>query len=200
LVIIILFLFLLNYKTTLITLTAIPLSLIITFLVFKLFDISINTMTLGGIAIAIGELVDDAIVDVENIYRRLRDNKHSDNPKPIILVVYDASMEVRNSIVYATVIVVLVFIPLFALTGMEGRIFAPLGIAYITSILASLLVALTITPVMCYYLLPKIKRMSTQEDSFLVRWLKTYDTRLLNFGLDHPKKVLVGTGVLLFSS
>ena len=200
LVIIILFLFLLNYKTTLITLTAIPLSLIITFLVFKLFDISINTMTLGGIAIAIGELVDDAIVDVENIYRRLRDNKHSDNPKPIILVVYDASMEVRNSIVYATVIVVLVFIPLFALTGMEGRIFAPLGIAYITSILASLLVALTITPVMCYYLLPKIKRMSTQEDSFLVRWLKTYDTRLLNFGLDHPKKVLVGTGVLLLLS
>jgi len=197
LVIIVLYLFLLNFRTTLITLTAIPLSLIITVLVFNLFDISFNTMTLGGIAIAIGELVDDAIVDVENIFRRLRENMRSDNPQSAMKVVYNASSEVRNSIVYATAIVVLVFIPLFALTGMEGQIFAPLGIAYITSILASLIVALTITPVMCYYLLTKLKRLSSTGDSFLVRWLKEKNTRLLNFGLNNPKKILVGALMLL---
>jgi len=196
LVIIVLFLFLLNFRTTLITLTAIPLSLIITFLVFKLFDISINTMTLGGIAIAIGELVDDAIVDVENVFRRLRENRNSDKPQPVIKVIYDASSEVRNSIVYATAIVVIVFIPLFALTGMEGRIFAPLGISYITSILASLLVALTITPVLCYYLLPKMKSLDSKKESFLVIWLKKQDKRILNYGFKHPKKVLFGVVAL----
>ncbi|MBW8050513.1 MAG: efflux RND transporter permease subunit [Cytophagales bacterium] len=196
LVIIVLFLFLLNFRTTLITLTAIPLSLIITALVFKAFGITINTMTLGGIAIAIGELVDDAIVDVENVFRRLRENRHSENPQPPLKVIYDASTEVRNSIFYATIIVVLVFIPLFALSGMEGRIFAPLGVAYITSIIASLLVALTVTPVMCYYLLPNIKRMKTEEDGFLVRWLKKQDTMLLHFGLSNPKKVLTGAAIL----
>ncbi|HIA11216.1 MAG TPA: efflux RND transporter permease subunit [Flavobacteriales bacterium] len=196
LVIIVLFLFLLNFRTTLITLTAIPLSLIITALVFKVFDISINTMTLGGIAIAIGELVDDAIVDVENVFRRLRENRNAANPQPAIKVIYNASTEVRNSIVYATIIVVLVFIPLFALSGMEGRIFAPLGIAYITSIIASLLVALTVTPAMCYYLLPNIKRMETEEDGRLVRWLKKQDAKLLNFGLSNPRKVLIGAAAL----
>jgi CzcA family heavy metal efflux pump len=200
LVVVVLFLFLLNFRTTFITLTAIPISLIITVLVFKFFGISINTMTLGGIAIAIGELVDDAIVDVENVYRRLRENKHSEQPQSAIKVVYKASCEVRSSIVYATVIVVLVFIPLFALTGIEGRIFAPLGIAYITSILASLLVALTVTPVMCYYLLPKMKRMSSDKDSFLVRALKKQDTKLLNFGLNHPKKVVAGAAILFAMS
>ena len=153
LVIAILFLFLLNFRTTFITLTAIPLSLVITALVFKWFDLSINTMTLGGLAVAIGELVDDAIVDVENIFRRLRGNRHAAQPKHPLLVVFQASVEIRNSIVFGTLIVVLVFIPLFALSGMEGRLFTPLGIAYIVSILSSLLVSLTITPVLSYWLL-----------------------------------------------
>ena len=127
LVVIILVLFLMNIRTTFITLTAIPLSLVITALVFAAAGMSINTMTLGGLAVALGELVDDAIVDVENIFRRLKENQHAIKPKHPLLIVFQASTEVRNSIVFSTIIVCIVFIPLFALTGMEGRLFAPSG-------------------------------------------------------------------------
>ena len=198
LVVIILFLFLLNYRTTLITLTAIPLSLVITAIIFKLFGFSINTLTLGGIAIAIGELVDDAIVDVENVFRRINENRKSATPIPMLHVVYHASSEIRNSIVYATVIVVLVFIPLFYMEGMEGRIFAPLGIAYITSIVASLFVSLTVTPVLCSLLLDGKKQHD--RESWLVRILKKYDTRLLHWGLARPKTIIVSAAILIICS
>ena len=153
LVVIILFLFLMNIRTTFITLTAIPLSLFMTAIVFAVFGLSINTMTLGGIAVAMGELVDDAIVDVENIFRRLKENRIAGNPVNPLLVVFRASAEVRRSIVFSTMIVILVFFPLFALSGMEGKFFAPLGVAYIVSILSSLIVSLTVTPVLSYWLL-----------------------------------------------
>jgi len=153
LVIIILFLFLLNFRTTFITLTAIPLSIVATAVVFAAFGLSINTMTLGGLAIAIGELVDDAIVDVENIFRRLKENRQRPAPLSPLLVVYLASTEIRSSIVFGTAIVVLVFMPIFALSGMEGRLFAPMGAAYIISLLASLAIALTVTPVLASLLM-----------------------------------------------
>ncbi len=197
LVTIVLFLFLLNFRTTFITLTAIPLSFVVTFLIFYAFGITINTMTLGGLAVAIGELVDDAIVDVENVFRRLRENKNSPNPRPSLEVVYHASLEIRSSIIYATIIVALVFLPLFMLTGVEGRLLAPLGLAYITALVASLFVSLTVTPLLASYLLPKIKAMKEQEDGFFVRFLKKYDEKLLHWTLRHPYKIMVGT-LLLF--
>jgi CzcA family heavy metal efflux pump len=184
---IVLFLFLLNFRTTFITLTAIPLSLLITFIVFQWFGLGINTMTLGGLAVAIGELVDDAIVDVENVFRRLRENRLSATPKPTSAVVLSASREVRNSIVFATLIVILVFIPLFALDGIEGRIFAPLGLAYIVSIAASLLVAVTVTPALCSYLLPNMKKMAHPKDGLLVRFFKGLVARVLAIGFRVPK-------------
>jgi HME family heavy-metal exporter len=190
LVVIVLFLFLLNFRTTFITLTAIPLSIVVTGLIFKWFDMSINTMTLGGLAVAIGELVDDAIVDVENIFRRLRENKHSPAPKSPLRVVYEASSEVRNSIVFSTILVVLVFIPLFALEGMEGRLFTPLGIAYIVSILASLVVSLTVTPVLSYWLLPNAKFMLHDQDGFLLRFLKRLAGFAIRISVRHPWPIL----------
>ncbi len=189
LVFIVLFLFLMNVRTTAITLTAIPLSLLVTAIVFHYFGLSVNTMTLGGLAVAIGELVDDAIVDVENVFRRLRENQKLAQPLPSLQVVYGASSEVRNSIVFATIIVVLVFLPLFFMSGIEGRLFIPLGLAYIISLVASLFVSLTITPVLCYYLLGSGK-LKTHEDGFLVRWLKRQDRKILEFSLNHSNIVL----------
>ena len=180
---IVLFMFLLNVRTTIISLTAIPISILITVLVFKWFGLSINTMTLGGIAIAIGELVDDAVVDVENVFRRLKENREAGDKVPVLKVVAAASQEVRSGIIYATLIVILVFIPLFALSGIEGKLFAPLGIAYIVSILGSLITSVTVTPVLCYYLIPRMKNLAERE-SFVVRWLKRGDTRLLTWSFD----------------
>lgn len=199
LVVIILFIFLANIRTTAITLTAIPLSLVLTAIVFKIFGISVNTMTLGGLAVAIGELVDDAIVDVENVYRRLKENRSLENPLPPLKVIFNASSEVRNSIIIATIIVVLVFIPLFNLSGLEGRLFIPLGIAYIISLIASLFVSLTVTPVMCSYLLTKGKLVEHKDTKF-VTWLKGKDEKVLNWSLEHPKKVLGVLSLLFFGS
>jgi CzcA family heavy metal efflux pump len=192
LVLIILFLFLLNFRTTMITITAIPLSFVLTAIVFKIFGLSVNTMTLGGLAIAIGELVDDAIVDVENVFRRLRENKQSSNPKNSLLVIYNASSEVRNSIVIATIIVCLVFIPLFSMGGIEGKLFIPLGISYIISLLASMVVSLTVTPALCSYLLTTGKLLE-HKDGALVSWLKKIDTKILHKSLRHPKIIMAVT-------
>lgn len=190
-VVIVLFAFLLSFRTTLISLLAIPLSLAITVLVFNWLGQTINVMTLGGLAIAIGELVDDAVVDVENILRRLRLNRTAEKPHTIFDVVWRASVEVRTGIVNATAIVVLVFVPLFALPGIEGRLFAPLGFAYIISILASLLVSITVTPVLSYYLLPKMRRLD-RGDSPLVRWLKARLERWLAWSFFHARKLVIG--------
>ena len=191
LVVIILFLFLMNFRTTFITLTAIPLSIAITAIIFAAFDLSINTMTLGGLAVAIGELVDDAIVDVENIFRRLKENRHAKRPKNPLLVVFQASCEIRNSIVFGTMIVVLVFLPLFALSGMEGRLFAPLGVAYIVSILSSLLVSLTLTPVLAYWLLSKARFMDHEKDGPLLRVLKWLAHGAIGMSIRFSRTILV---------
>lgn len=190
LVAVVLFLFLLNVRTTLISLTAIPVSLLATALVFHYMGLSINTMTLGGLAIAIGELVDDAVVGVENVLRRLQLNSALEAPRPVAQVIASATLEVRSAIVYATVIIVLVFVPLFVLPGIEGRLFSPLGMAYIVSILASMVVSVTLTPVMAYYLLPRMKHLS-HGDSWLVTRLKRWDARLLHWSFDHTRALLL---------
>ena len=203
LVVIVLFLFLLNIRTTFITLTAIPLSLVITTLVFRLIgmltrtELSINVMTLGGIAVAMGELVDDAIVDVENIFRRLSENNALSAPRPALLVVYEASREIRSAIVFGTAVVILAFLPLFALSGVEGRLFIPLGLAYIVSILASLLVSLTVTPVLSYYLLPQSKATHRHYDGFMLRGLKWAASYLIRFSMRWAGALLVLTWMLV---
>jgi HME family heavy-metal exporter len=192
LVAVVLFAFLLNVRTTLISLTAIPVSILVTVLVFKYFGLTINTMTLGGLAIAIGELVDDAVVGVENVLRRLKLNAAASVPLPAAQVIAAATLEVRSAIVYATLIIVLVFVPLFALPGIEGRLFTPLGVAYIVSILASMVVSVSITPVMAYFLLaqPTAPVHDHADDTPLVRVLKRWDMRLLGWSLQRAGPIL----------
>ncbi|MCB0420606.1 MAG: efflux RND transporter permease subunit [Bdellovibrionales bacterium] len=199
LVLVVLVLFLMNFKMSLITLLAIPLSFFISFITFRWFGLSVNTMTLGGLAIAIGELVDDSIVDVENIHRRIVENQKSLDKKPLLQVVFQASSEVRNSIVLATVIIGLVFIPLFQLSGLEGRLFTPLAIAYLTSLFASLLVSLTVTPVLSSLLLAK-DRHGMQRETWLVSFLKKWDQRFLSQLLERPKAVILTTVILFLVS
>ena len=189
---VILFFFLGTLRPTLIALTAIPVSIFITALVFRYFGLSINTMTLGGLAIAIGGLVDDAVVGVENVLRRLKEDraKQPENRIQPIQVVARATMEVRSAILYATVIIVLVFIPLFALPGLEGKLFVPLGIAFIVSTLASLVVSVTVTPVLSFYLLPWMKNLD-HGDTPVLRWLKSRYKSSLKAVLNAPKAALV---------
>jgi HME family heavy-metal exporter len=193
---VVLFVFLRNWRTTLISLVAIPLSLAVTALVFRALDMSINVMTLGGLAIAIGELVDDSLVDVENILRRLRELRG--RPASLLEVVARASVEVRSGIVNATAIIVLAFVPLFFLPGIEGRLFVPLGVAYIAAILASLLVSMTVTPALAYWLLrreagPDAGAAHGGEYSALVRRLKRWDARLLAWSLPRAKPLLAAS-------
>lgn len=199
LVLVVLFLFLLNVRTTLITLTAIPLSVAITALVFHLAGLSINTMTLGGLAVAIGVLVDDAVVDVENIFRRLRQNRAAAQPLHPLRVVYRASSEVRKPILVGTLLVVVVYAPLFALSGMEGRLFTPIGAAYVVSILASLVVSLTVTPVLCAWLLPNARAVAAGGDGLVVRSAKRLGSRLMALSCSHPWAVASVTGALAVS-
>jgi HME family heavy-metal exporter len=192
----ILFFFLGTVRPTIIALTAIPVSIFITALVFKYFGLSINTMTLGGLAIAIGGLVDDAVVDVENILRRLKEDRAKDASQrmPLLSLVAKASMEVRSAILYATVIIVLVFLPLFALPGLEGKLFVPLGIAFIISTLASLLVSVTMTPVLSYYLLPRMKNLD-HGDTKVLAWLKQRYKSSLQVVLEKPRVAMASAGI-----
>jgi CzcA family heavy metal efflux pump len=195
-VVLVLFIFLMNWRTTLISLLAIPLSLLVSVIVLKLLGYTINTMSLGGMAIAIGALVDDAIIDVENVFKRLRQNAvlPKDQREPILKVVRDASVEIRSSIIIATLIIIVSFIPLFFLSGMEGRLLTPLGIAFITSVLTSLVVAVTVTPVLCSYLLNKEKLLQKQSDGTRVeRWLRKGYSSILNKSLQYSKLVIGGT-------
>jgi CzcA family heavy metal efflux pump len=199
LVVVILFVFLQNWRTAFISLTAIPLSLLSAIIILKWQGFTINTMTLGGLAIAIGEVVDDAIIDVENVYRKLRENQTADQPKAAWRVVYEASAEVRGSVVYATFIVGLVFLPVLSLKGLEGKIFSPLAYAYLISLFCSLAVALTVTPALSYILLGSGKSFPPEETSF-VQWLKSLYLPLLKFSVKSPKVVLFGAAaVFLFS-
>ena len=203
-VVIVLFVFLMNVRTTLISLITIPLSLVASILALKLMGLTINTMSLGGMAIAIGSLVDDAIVDVENVFKRLRENrqKPKDEQKTVMTVVFEASKEVRMPILNSTLIIIASFVPLFFLSGMEGRMLAPLGIAFIVALIASTVVALTLTPVLCSYLLGKPKKNNDKPESepYVVRKLKSVYGKALKWTLNHRKLVLGGTGVVLVAT
>ena len=206
LVIIVLFLFLLNFRTTFITLTAIPLSLVLTTIAFRLIsyltdtELTINVMTLGGIAVAIGELVDDAIVDVENIFRRLKENNLAAEKKSALRVVYEASLEVRSAIVFGTAVVVLAFLPLLGMTGLSGRLFAPLAFAYMIAIMSSLLVSVTVTPVLSYFMLPGAPASLRQRESLLVRFIKSITSVFIRTGMKIPGTLLLLTWLAVAGS
>jgi CzcA family heavy metal efflux pump len=192
--------FLFNVRASLITLTAMPLSLILGILILKAFGVGINAMTLGGLAVAIGAVVDDAIIYVENIFRRLRENRQRENPLPSLQVVFQASREIRDSVVYATWIILVVFGPIFLLTGVEGRIFSPLGLAFTASVFASLIVAVTLTPVLCSLFLIKARAIlgeGPEQESFTIRILKAYYERLLRPALNRPGVVIAVSVILL---
>ena len=202
-VVLVLFVFLMNVRTTVISLVTIPLAFVASILALNAFGLTINTMSLGGLAIAVGSLVDDAIVDVENVYKRLRENRalSVELRRPVLSVIYDASKEVRMPILNSTLIIIASFVPLFFLTGMEGRLLAPLGIAFIVALCASTLVALTLTPVLCSYLLGNAESKEVKENhkagSPVTRFLASGYTRMLSWTLRHRWSVLGATGTLL---
>ena len=198
-VVVVLFLFLANVRTTVISLITLPLSLLISVLVLHYMGLTLNTMSLGGMAIAIGSLVDDAIVDVENVWKHLRENRMlpPEERRPVLEVVYDASREVRMPILNSTLIIIVSFIPLFFLSGMEGRMLIPLGVAFIVSLFASTVVALTLTPVLCSYLLGGKKDGSVPKEAFIAVWLKKHYRSGLVWTLAH-KKTVIGSTVALF--
>lgn len=198
-VIIVLFIFLMNWRTTIISLISIPLSIVFSLLAIRWMGLTINTMSLGGIAIAIGSLVDDSIVDVENVFKRLRQNrkKLEAERESVIKVVYEASKEVRMPMLNSTLIIIASFLPLFFLSGMEGRMLKPLGITFIISLMASTLVALTVTPVLSTFLLGSQNSDKTGKEPALVRWLKKYYEKALNWSVGHKKSIIFGVGALL---
>ncbi len=197
-VVLVLFLFLANVRTTVISLVTLPVSLLMSLMVLHYFNMSVNTMSLGGLAIAIGSLVDDAIVDVENVWKHLRENRAlpDDQRLPVLKVVFNASREVRMPILNSTVIIIVSFIPLFYLSGMEGRMLIPLGVAFIVALLASTIVALTLTPVLCSYLLGGSAKGGIPKEAFVTVWLKRHYERWLTWALGHKRPVVVSTVVL----
>lgn len=201
-VIIVLFIFLMNWRTTVISLVSIPLSIVASLLAIRWMGLTINTMSLGGIAIAIGSLVDDSIVDVENVFKRLRQNREmpEGERESIVKVVYEASKEVRMPMLNSTLIIIASFLPLFFLSGMEGRMLKPLGITFIISLMASTLVALTVTPVLSSFMLGSQNSDKTGREPALVLWLKKYYGKALNWSLGHKKTILCGVGALLVAA
>lgn len=201
LVILVLVLFLMNVRTTMISLVAIPMGILVSAIVFRALGLSVNVMTLGGLAVAIGELVDDAIVDVENVFRRLKEWHAAGRKEPAEVVVFKASSEVRNSVVIATLLVGIVFLPIFFIPGVEGRLLAPLGLAYLISLFASLLVSLTLTPAMCMILLTKGKdKEHSEQDTHFVRWLKNKITPGILWSMRRPKIVMFSVCILILAS
>ena len=201
-VVIVLFLFLANVRTTVISLITLPISLLISLIVLNYFGMSVNTMSLGGLAIAIGSLVDDAIVDVENVWKHLRENRAlpKDERLPMLDVVFNASREVRMPILNSTAIIIVSFIPLFYLSGMEGRMLIPLGVAFIVALVASTIVALTLTPVLCSYLLGGKHEDKVPKEAFVAAWLKKHYERWLVWALDHKRPVVLTTAALFVAA